>query len=192
MNKRRVLTVALAVFAIGFARPAMTQDQDEHYTGLAQHMGNISGQTRIEIVINRWTPIDEAQTLLNALTEHGHEAFSDALSHSDETGFIRFPSMPTRYPSVRLHFARQFDDGNGGRTIVLCTNRPIGWAEAVNASRSMDYDLTVIQLSLDADNRGDGVFIFGAEIEFHKDTHKLTIEKLQNARTRLTNIRKTN
>ena len=192
MNSRRIFMLFVAVLVIAVASPALTQNQEERFEGLAQHMGNVGGQTQMEIVISRWTPIAEAQKLVDTLTNDGHDAFSKALSDTDETGFIRFPAMATRYPSVRLHMARQFDDGDGGRTIMLATNRPIGWAEAMNEGRSMDYDLTVIQLTLKADDTGDGVFIFGAEVEFDKDTGKISLEKMQNSQTRLTNIRKQN
>ncbi len=191
MNPRRFFMLVVAVMAIAFATPALTQDQEERYAGLAQHLGTgPSGQTPIQIVITRWSSIEETQKLVDILAKDGHEKFSEALGDTEETGFLRFPGARTPFPSVRLHLARQFQDGDK-RTIMLATNRPVGFLEAARGDRSLDYDLTMLQLEFDgADADGTGVFIIGAEISIDTDTHKLTIENMSSQPVQIRGLKK--
>jgi len=192
MNTRRFFTIIVAVVAIGFAAPALTQDQEERYAGLAQHLGTgPSGQTPIQIVITRWSSIEETQKLVDILVKDGHEKFSEALGDTEETGFLRFPGANTRFPSVRLHLARQFQDGDK-RTIMLGTPRPLGYLETVRGDRSLDYDLTILQLEFDGDADGTGTFIIGADISIDPETHKIRISTGSTAPATLSNLKKQN
>ena len=192
MKTRRFFTLVVAVVAIAFATPALTQDQEERWQGLAQHLGTgPSGQVPIQIVVTRWSSIEETQKLVDVLVKDGHEKFADALGDTEETGFIRFPGGRTQFPSVRLHLARQFQDGDK-RTIMLATPRPIGYLEAVRGDRSLDYDLTMLQIEFDGDADGSGTFIIGAEINIDPETHKIQIATGSTAPATLSNLRKQN
>jgi len=193
MNTRRFFTLVVAVLAIAFATPALTQDQEERYSGLAQHLGTgPSGQTPIEIVITRWSSIEETQKLVDILVKDGHKEFADALGDTEETGFIRFPGGRTPFPSTRLHLARQFQDGDK-RTIMLATPRPVGFLEAARGDRrTLDYDLTMLQLEFDGDADGSGTFIIGAEIAINPETHKLEIKIGSTAPAAISNLKKQN
>ena len=176
MNTRHIFMLFIAVLVIGVAAPALTQDQEERYSGLARHLGSgPSGQTQIEIVITRWSSVEETQKLVDVLVNDGPEKFADALGNTEEVGFIRFPGQNTRFPSVRLHLARQFQDGDK-RTINLATPRPLGYLEVVRQGRSLDYSLTMLSIEFDGDADGSGPFIVGAEIVIDPETHKLQIE----------------
>lgn len=190
MNTRRIFVLIVAVLASAVATPALTQDQEERYSGLVQHLGSgPSGETPIEITISRWNTVEEAQALVDVLTKDGHTKFTDALSKSPETGFLRFPGMNTPFPSVRLHYARQFQDGDK-RTIILGTNRPIGFLESESTGNSMDYDLTMIELTFaSADADGAGVFVVAGDVAINATTHKLDIEPGSTQPARLTNVK---
>ena len=190
MNRYRFFMLFVAVLAITVASPALTQDQEERYHGLAQHLGTgPSGQTQIEIVITRWSSVEETQKLVDVLVKDGHKEFADALGDVEETGFIRFPGQNTRFPSVRLHLARQFQDGDK-RTINLVTPRPVGFLEAVRQDRSLDYDLTMLHLEFDGDADGTGTFVVGAEVVLDPETHKFQIEIGSTAPATLSHLKK--
>lgn len=193
MKTRRFFTLVVAVVAIALATPALTQDQEERWQGLAQHLGTgPSGQVPIQIVVTRWSSIEETQKLVDVLVKEGHKAFSDALSDTEETGFIRFPGGRTPFPSTRLHLARQFQDGDK-RTIMLATPRPVGFLEAARGDRrTLDYDLTMLQLEFDGDADGSGTFIIGAEISIDPETHKIQIAIGSTAPATISNLKKQN
>ena len=91
-----------------------------------------------------------------------------------------------------MRYAREFLDGDQ-RTIILATDRPIGWAEAVlRPTRTFNNRITLIQLTLDADGNGEGVLAVGVEMEVDPDTNTLTITNVSSQPVRLTNVQKSN
>ncbi len=96
----------------------------------------------------------------------------------------------TRWPSVRLHYAREFR-GEGKRVIRLATDRPIGFWEAVQNPRSMDYTFTFIELRLDEKTEeGDGTLGVGVEIKWDKEKDHLVLEHAATKPVRLTHVKK--
>lgn len=188
---KTILALTAVALLLTPAAPAGAQDEklNLRFDGRAVHLGTgPSGQAMIEIVIDRWSTAEEAQRLIEALANDGPRKLSDALSDEKETGFIRFPGARTRFPSTRLHYARKIEQ-DGQTVIYAATNRPIGVWEAVNRPRSFDYDLTLIQLTLDSNGEGAGVLAVGVEIGFDKDKNQLTIKSASSSPVRLTNIR---
>lgn len=59
---------------------------------------------------------------------------------------------------------------------MLGTPRPLGYVEVVRDGRSLDYDLTVLQLEFDGDADGTGTFIIGADISIDPETHRIQIK----------------
>ena len=113
----------------------------------------------------------------------------DALQEQDETGFVRFPGGRTRFPSVRLRYAREFVNG-GRRQIVLATDRPIGPLEAMRGPvRTADYQISLITLDLGEDNSGTGVMAVGVEMGLDEETGALEIKNMGTEPARLTNVR---
>jgi len=188
---------ALALFAslaIVSAQPAASPGpaapQDETFSATAQAIGTgPSGQTRVIITISRWSTDDERNTLGTVLVEQGSNEFADALNDQDETGFIRFPQVQSQYPSVRFRYAREFPGENGGRTIVLGTDRPIGWAEAVvRPTRTKDNRVTLIVLQVDAEGNGEGQMVLGAELGVDEN-NTLSVKSVSSSPVRLVSVR---
>ena len=112
-------------------------------------------------------------------------------TNQEDVGFIRFPQVQTRFPSVRLRYAREFRQGDQ-RVIILATDRTIGWVEMMRQPvRTRDARISLIQLTLDADNTGDGVMMVGAELEIDPETNTLSITNVSSQPARLTNVRPT-
>ena len=185
---------ALVALLLVFAAGSMVEAQDmeeESFSAFATHIGTgPSGATSLRITISRWTTDEERDHLLGVLIDEGHQAAAEALRDHDETGYIRFPSVRTRFPSTRLYYARQFRQGNT-RIIRLATNRPIGFLEAISMSRSNDYDLTLIELRLDENGEGEGTLAVGVEISVDRESNRLVIEHMSSAPVRLSKVRKT-
>jgi hypothetical protein len=95
----------------------------------------------------RWSTQEEAEAVLEVLP-------------------VEFPGTRSRLPGTRLQYVRDFRDGDE-RVIVIATNRPIGFWEAVDQPRSFDCELmTFIELHLDAESNGNGVLAVGREVEW--------------------------
>lgn len=171
-------------------RQPLAAQERETFRATAQALGTgPSGQTGVIITISRWSTDEERNALATVLAEEGSNALADALNKQDETGFIRFPQVQAQYPSVRLRYARQFPNGDG-RTIILATDRALGWAEAIRRpQRTVDNRVTLIQLDVDAEGNGEGVMALGVELVIDAETNTLSISTVSSQPIRLVNVR---
>ena len=133
MRKRSLMVAAATatMICLGVSAAYTLQppaQETETYRATAQSMGQVvttapdgpSGQVAVLISITRWSTEEERSSLLAVLAEDGTEPLADALGKQEEVGFLRFLGAQTRFPSVRLNYARQFMS-DGKRNIVLAT-----------------------------------------------------------------------
>jgi len=189
----RVAAAMLAATLIAaVVAPAVISAQDteeERFRAIAVVMGNIATgrNSHIDIVISRWTTPEERQALLEVLMTNDQNAFREALAKQEMTGWMRLPNtlrQEFRYAWVRS----QQDDGS--REIIIATDRIIPFVEAWNQPRSFDYDVTLIEMELDANNEGSGIAAVG--VKFKAEGNSLTIENFGTQPVNLNAIRKTN
>jgi hypothetical protein len=146
-----LVTVALAT-ALPTAQSNMAKP--ERYTAFAIDMSNTAARrntTQLDITITRWTTAEERDGLRETLSK-GQDALLRALQRMPVVGYINTPGS-LRYD---LRFAWERPSGDGGRTIILATDRYINAWEAANRPRTFDYPFTVIELKVDKDGRGEG------------------------------------
>jgi hypothetical protein len=158
----------------------------EHFTAFAVDMSNTArpgrNSTTVDIVVNRWSSDADRDRLLKILQEKGQDALLDALQSLPVVGYINTPGS-LRYD---LHFARQRPEAEGGRTIVLATDRYItGW-EAVNRPRTIDYPFTLIQLN--RNDTGVGKLSIATKITAKGDT--IELENFSSEPVRLNQVKK--
>lgn len=193
------LTLATVFSFLLDSTHAWAQDKEtrETFQAFAVSMGTVAAgaSTTLQITIDRWTTDDERNELIATIVEKDSEELLDALRDQEETGFVRVTGRGagrTRYPSVRLHYARDIRTPDGGRMIRLATDRPIGMWEAIQNPRSMDYTFTLIELRLDENNDGEGSFAVGVEITYDKEKNTLVLENRGFEPVRLTRVNKRN
>lgn len=150
----RTVGVAFALAALSAVTPAQTQNQPEDFTALAVNMGNV-GPTQpavVDISIRRWSTDEERNRLVTTLLEKGPNALLEALRKNERVGTIRTPDSI----GYDLRYAHQAPADEGGRRIVITTDRPIGLWEARDRPRTIDYPFTVIEMHIKPDGRGEG------------------------------------
>jgi hypothetical protein len=183
--KFRPFTVmpALIVLVCSLAL-AQTNGQPERFTANAVSLSPQygTGQQVVEINVNRWSPASDRDTLIAALMKSPDELLKQ-LQKMRPVGTIRTPDSI----GYDLHYAQQTPLPEGGRSIVIATDRPIGFWEATNRPRSIDYPFTVIQMNLDRNGMGSGTMSYATRI-----TTKNNIIELEDFATQpimLNNIR---
>lgn len=185
---RALILVLVLLSALLFAWPA-AGDADEEKQPVASFKARavslpagLSGL--LSITVERWSTLEERQVLAAALTEGGSEALHKALFDSPRVGFIRF----ARTRAYEIRFARQIETEQG-RRILLASDRPLGFVEAVNNLRSMDYNVGVIDFTVDAEGEGEGTMAPAVEVGFDPESGVLTLETYSIDPIRLLNLR---
>jgi hypothetical protein len=157
-----VLLILLAVAAY-----AQTNGQPERFTANAVSISPEygTGQRIVEMNIDRWSPNSERERLVTALQAKGSDELLKQLQKNKPVGRIRTPDSL----GYDLRYAQQTPLPDGGRMIVIATDRPIGFWEATHQPRSIDYPFTVIQMKLDRDGNGSGTLSYATRIVAHEN-----------------------
>lgn len=186
-------TVLLFFCAQGLAGRQQPTPTPEHFTAFAINMGTAFGVPRtgqsqtVDIVIERWSTTTERQTLVDAFMPKGDaDKLLTALQKTRRVGYIRFPNTV----GYDLHYSREVPGEDGGRRILIATDRRIGFQEASRQPRTMDYPFTLIEMRLNKDNEGEGKMSVATKISLSKDKNQLELENYGSEPVRLNNIRK--
>jgi hypothetical protein len=169
--------------------PVSGQTEKEHFTGFAINMNSGPSTATIDFMIERWSTDEERNGLLAILQEEkdpyrANAQLLKALQKTPKVGYIRTPQSL----AWDLHYARQTPLEDGGRRIVLATDRPIGFREARNQGRTMDYPFTVVEIRLDKDDRGQGKILGGTRLLV--ENNQLVLENYGQQPVRFNEIRR--
>jgi hypothetical protein len=175
MLRRRDILPFLATF-LSLAGTAIAQAREprpiESFTAFAASLG--TGKTAVvEIDVYRWSTDEERERLLTTLQEFGPDKLVDALVK------IRPPVGSMRTPgslSYDLYYARNNAAPDGGRRVILATNRPVSFRELVNNTRSTQYQLTLIEIHIGRDGKGEGKLVPAAKVSWDRQARRIEVE----------------
>ena len=182
-----VVMCATAVAFVG----AQNQGR-EQFTAFAVNLSNVSAPRgnnagTVDIVIERWSTEGERERLMTIFVEKGPDALLDALQDvKPRVGYIGTPNSL----GYDLRAAWQESLPEGGRRIVIVTDRRIGFWEARNRPRSIDYPFTLIEMRLDGDDRGEGKLSLATKVDISDDRKTIELENYASQPVLLKNIRK--
>ena len=156
-------------------------------TAWAVNMSNIAtgANATVDISIDRWSSEAERQRLRTAFVEKGPDKLLDILQDMPRVGYIRLPTTV----GYDLHFARQVPLDEGGQRIIIATDRRIGFAEARNQPRTMDYPFTLIEIRLHPDGTGEGKMSIATKVSFNKKQNVVELENYASEPVRLQNVK---
>ena len=142
----------------------------EKFTGFAINLNSGPRTATVDFTIERWSTDAERMQLLNSITTEkdaiqSNNALLKILQKMPKTGTIRTANTL----AWDLHYAHQSELENGGRRIVLATDRPINFQEARNQTRTLDYPFTIVEIHLDKDDKGTGKILAGTKIYIDKN-----------------------
>ncbi len=187
----RLLRAAAAIAVVLLAAPAASgQNEKESFTGFAINMNGVSATATVDFTIERWSTDAEREQLLAILKEEkdpykANKKLLEVLQNMPKVGYIRTTSSL----GWDLRFARQSPLEDGGRRIVLATDRPVGFREARNQGRTMDYPFTIVEVQLDKNDKGVGKILAGTKIYIDKNNN-LVLENYGQQPVRFNEIKK--
>jgi hypothetical protein len=138
----------------------------------------------VDINITRWSSDAERDRLMGIFKEKGPDALLEALRDVPPVGTIRTPDSL----AYDLRFSRELPGEDGGRQIILATDRPIGFWEAANRPRTIDYPFTVIELRLDKNDHGSGKLSIATKLTLRNNV--LVLEDYASQPIMLNDVRK--
>ncbi len=190
--------VVVAAVTVATAGVAAAQESSEKLliNAFAINMSNIGvgGSASVDIIVDSWSTAAQREGLLKALVEKGQDGLVRELQKNPVRGRFRIPGLmgPDRY-GLRLgrdiRYAWQSPLPEGGRRIILAMDRYIGFEEARNQPRTMDYPITLIELRLNNDGEGQGKFAVATQIRVDKEKKTLEIENYSSEPVRLNNVK---
>jgi hypothetical protein len=162
------------------------QEKTKPETIQAQAMGQLkmTGKTfNVTILIESYSTPEDQKTLIDAFQRGGHDELVKTIAKMKGRGRVSI----TGTLGYQIAYVRSIP-GPNGRTIRLITDRPIQFREARNAGRSMDYDLSAIEMRIDEDpKKSEGQLIVAGKFKVDKDG-QVTFESYGSGPWKLTNI----
>jgi hypothetical protein len=161
--KRSLLACALVIIATAAASEpaAQTSGEKASFTATAIANNNVSaGMGTVYIDIARWSTDAERAKLVSTLKAGGPTALLDELRDMKSTGTIRTPDSL----AYDLRYTHQSPMPEGGRRIVIATDRPMSFWETYQQPRTVDYPFTVIQMEIGRDGKGRGTLSYATKI----------------------------
>ena len=181
------ICVVIGAAAVTSHGTAFAAKPVEHLTAFAVDTSNLAVRTRsgtIDMVINRWSTPEERAAFISAIREGGNDGLLKALQKNKEVGYIRTPTSI----GYELRFAQEIPTAEGGKRILLATDRYVSFLEAVNQPRTVDYPFMLVDIRLGPDGKGQGKLMPLAKVTMNED-HVVEIENYASEPVRLTEVR---
>ena len=192
---RRVGRIVAAVAALGvlLSAPGSAQNAEKlDISAFAISMGTVAtgANERVQIRIDRWSTAEERERLIAVMLEKGPHDLLRALQKESEKGRFSIPGLRGPDPhNLRLGHELRYTWQNplpeGGRRIVVITDRYIGFQEARNQPRSMDYPFTLIEMRVNSEGKGEGKMAVATKITFDKKEKRVELENYSSEPVRL-------
>jgi hypothetical protein len=164
--------------------------------GWALNMSNIAtgANQTIRINIDRWSSPAQREHLITTFLEKKQDGLLRELEKQPEFGRFNFPGYMGPDPNnvmrlgTDIRYAMSFPGEDGGRRIVIITPRVIGFREARDQPRTVDYPFTLFEMRFDKSSKGEGRMAYATQITFDKKRNQIELENYSSEPVRLQNL----
>ena len=141
--------------------------------GTSTQMGKMYN---INIHIEQLSTPEDRKALIDGFTRSGQDGLVDALEHMKPKGRIRFASGGV---GNDIKHIIELPSENG-RRFRLVTDRILAFGELYNSTRSRDYSVGAIELTITPDGKGSGTVLPACKLTVDKKKQQIEIETYQN------------
>jgi hypothetical protein len=181
---RVVLVLALiAVFGWNSAGVAQTHGQAEHFTANFVDL-NTGRAGPVQMSVTRWTTEAERTAFQQAIFKKGQDGLLDVVRDSRSVGRIYTPGNI----GYDLRYAESKALPDGGREIILATDRPMSFREITSRPISSEYPFTWVQFRIRPDGTGEGTLFVAARIIGEEADDLIEVQDFSITPVRLQNI----
>ncbi|HWZ85433.1 MAG TPA: hypothetical protein VN032_04480 [Thermoanaerobaculia bacterium] len=186
MRKRLAVIPVVLGLLISLAVPAAEGPKPiAVYTAWALNMLGGGGGTNVTIGIYRWSSDAERIALTDVLKTEGNAQMVADLSQLPQVGYI-YTQGTLAYA---LYYAYQTPLPDGGKRIVMATNRPLTFGGAIAPGTRQKYDLGILEMHFSKDGKAEGKIIVQGMASIDKKTGKVEINNYDGQPTRLLQIK---
>jgi len=181
--------LTLAAVVLSATVPSVASAQlPERYRAFAVNLStqNLGGPTTVDIVIERWSTDAEEARLVEAFQKSSDDLLTALQAIQPRAGFIQLPGET----GLDIQYTNQAKGEDGGWQIVIVTDRRIGFQEAADRPRTIDYPFTLIEMHVNDDGVGEGRASVYTKITWDAETRTLELENYGSAPVRLQQIKK--
>ena len=199
MRKLVLVTAALALAVIVGGGVTMSAQNAEkiRITGWALNFSNVAtgANQTIQIDIDNWSTTAQRDRLIAVFMEKKQDGLLSELQKQPEIGRWRFPGYMGPDPNniyrlgTPIRYAMNHPGADGTRRIVVLTDRVIGFREARNQPRTIDYPFTLMEMRFDATGKGEGRMASHTQLNFDKKKNTLEIENYTSEPVRLNELK---
>ncbi len=168
--------LTLATIA-GTAGLAAAQDPVARYYGVVVNMqAEIPGTatTPVNIVINRWSTVEEQERVMTTVLEQGGKALLGVLQAFPPVGSV----APIGGVGFNVPYATRTRGLDGIERILVLTDRPMSFTERWYGGLSTDYPFMLIEMEFKPSGDGTGRIIVAARLTADKFNRTLVVENL--------------
>ena len=183
----RASAIVVAGLAATSTASAQTSAAPLRFTAQAHNLStaiDMPPQTPLEITVTRWSTDSEREQLVTGLKERGTDGLLEMLHNAERIGAIRIPSSI----NYDFHFAMRTVGRDGVEHITLITDRPVGFWEAVDKPRSIEYRFMVVELQTNPGGRGKGRLSVVTRITADRVTGEIALATWENQYVTLRNV----
>ena len=164
--------------------------------GWALSMSNVAtgANQTIRINIDGWSSPSQRQHLIETFLAKKQDGLVRELEKQPELGRFNFPGYMGPDPNsvmrlgTDIRYAMNFPGEDGGRRIVVITPRVIGFREATNQPRIIDYPFSLFEMRFDKSGKGEGKLAYATQINFDKGKNTIELENYSSEPVRLNNL----
>jgi len=178
----------LVVLGLVVTIPVDAKDKKfvEKFSGRAYTMskGGSAGTSSVNISVRRWNTEEEREGFFKIWKEGGAEALAQSFQSSEDLGFIVFDTgrQTLRYAHVEME--------GDQRRIVLATDRPIGYGEVRERTRTLNYPISVIEFLMPEKGKGgEGTITALAQLVWDEEQQELVVKSYSAQPVRFVSIK---
>lgn len=156
-------------------------------TAMSHSPGGRAMGVNVEIVVDRWSTQAERDRVLETLKSKPH-ALLDLLRGLPSLGQISTATSA----GTSLRFAESRPAADGGRRIILATERPMsadGARKRLRRALDADYPFSVVDIRFDGKGNGDGTLAYAAKLVHSVKTGTIEVDNYADELVRLTSVR---
>jgi hypothetical protein len=198
--RKTVLAAAVLGMLVVLAGGVTTSAQNAEkirITGWALNFSNIAtgANQTIQIDIDNWSTTSTRDHLIQTFMEKKQDGLLRELQKLPEIGRWRFPGYMGPDPNniyrlgTPIRYAMNHPGPDKTRRIVVMTDRIIGFQEARNQPRTIDYPFTLMEMRFDASGKGEGRMASHTQISFDKKKNVIEIENYSSEPIRLNELK---